>query len=86
MGRTACTEPQCLYKGALYLLPFTLISQKCSNHLQTFKPKKVDKKQVHTEYIQILGAMLQQFIPPADMAPRLVLKNFNLNTDAMLEY
>jgi len=23
MGRTACTEPQCLYKGALYLL-FTL--------------------------------------------------------------
>ena len=23
MGRTACTEPQCLYKGALYILPFT---------------------------------------------------------------
>jgi len=23
MGRTACTEPQCLYKGALYLLHFT---------------------------------------------------------------
>jgi hypothetical protein len=22
MGRTACTEPQCLYKGALYFLPF----------------------------------------------------------------
>jgi hypothetical protein len=22
MGRTACTEPQCLYKGALYLLSF----------------------------------------------------------------
>jgi len=21
MGRTACTEPQCLYKGALYLFP-----------------------------------------------------------------
>jgi len=20
MGRTACTEPQCVYKGALYLL------------------------------------------------------------------
>jgi len=20
MGRTACTEPQCMYKGALYLL------------------------------------------------------------------
>jgi len=24
MGRTACTEPQCLYKGALYLT-FTLL-------------------------------------------------------------
>ena len=23
MGRTACTEPQCLYKGALYLYLFT---------------------------------------------------------------
>jgi hypothetical protein len=23
MGRTACTEPQCLYKGALYLLPIS---------------------------------------------------------------
>ena len=22
MDRTACAEPQCLYKGALYLLPF----------------------------------------------------------------
>jgi len=24
VGRTACTEPQCLYKGALYLLPLPL--------------------------------------------------------------
>jgi len=24
MGRTACTEHQCLYKGALYLLPLFL--------------------------------------------------------------
>jgi hypothetical protein len=23
MGRTACTEPQCLYKGALYLAHWT---------------------------------------------------------------
>ena len=22
MGRTVCTEPQCMYKGALYLLPY----------------------------------------------------------------
>ena len=27
MGRTACTEPQCLYKGALFFF-FTLWSQK----------------------------------------------------------
>jgi len=29
MGRTACTEPQCLYKGALYLftLHFVLTAQ-----------------------------------------------------------
>jgi len=26
MGRTACTEPQCLYKGALYLTFFSTIS------------------------------------------------------------
>jgi len=25
MGRTACTEPQCLYKGALHLLPYLSI-------------------------------------------------------------
>jgi hypothetical protein len=24
MGRTVCTEPQCLYKSALYLTTFTL--------------------------------------------------------------
>jgi hypothetical protein len=34
MGRTACTEPQCLYKGALYLT-FTLLlsteSTSCHN-------------------------------------------------------
>jgi len=28
MGRTACTEPQCLYKGALYL--FYLLYRECS--------------------------------------------------------
>ena len=25
MGRTACTEPQCLYKGALYLYLYLLV-------------------------------------------------------------
>jgi len=27
MGRTACTEPQCLYKGALYLFTSILMSR-----------------------------------------------------------
>jgi len=26
MGRKACTEPQCLYKGALYLLLYCTVS------------------------------------------------------------
>jgi len=53
MGRTACTEPQCLYKGALYLfLPHYLFSLHvhcsqavptyekvivCTNHMGTFQ-------------------------------------------------
>jgi len=32
MGRTACTEPQCLYKGALYLFFYCVIT---TNLLQT---------------------------------------------------
>ena len=28
MGRTACTEYQCLYKGDLYVFPFFLIANK----------------------------------------------------------
>jgi len=33
MGHTACTEPQCLYKGALYLLPLwtSVLSHKVTN-------------------------------------------------------
>ena len=28
MGRTACTEPQCLYKGALYLFFLTMLASR----------------------------------------------------------
>ena len=31
MGRTACTEPQCLYKGALYLFTFTQTDRETDN-------------------------------------------------------
>ena len=38
MGRTACTEPQCLYKGALYL--FTLFSfRDCTRSFQNSRYK-----------------------------------------------
>jgi len=33
MGRTACTEPQCLYKCALYVLPFILLLSKTCTYL-----------------------------------------------------
>jgi len=29
MGRTACTEPQCLYKGALYLYLLATLGNEC---------------------------------------------------------
>ena len=35
MGRTACTEPQCLYKGALYVT-FTFLSD-MSNVMDIFR-------------------------------------------------
>jgi hypothetical protein len=31
MGRTARTEPQCLYKGALYLLPIPSFTESLDN-------------------------------------------------------
>jgi hypothetical protein len=40
MGRTACTEPQCLYKGALYL--FLLSLRKNDEMLKNvYRPFKV---------------------------------------------
>jgi len=47
MGRTTCTEPQCLYTGALYLF--------------TFSPSRVYKKPLRNttemyEYSKNLGA------------------------------
>jgi len=37
-GRTACTEPQCLYKGALYLtLPGTCGGEKCQSDSWIFR-------------------------------------------------
>jgi len=42
MGRTACTEPQCLHKGALYLYYFTRCMVVFENRVlrKVFGPKK----------------------------------------------
>ena len=54
MGRTACTEPQCLYKGALYLL---LTSK--------FQMNLLSPLTVSTDY----EVTMREFLFP-DMAPR----------------
>ena len=38
MGRTACTEPQCLYKGALYLPPYPKYNSGCfsNNYISVY--------------------------------------------------
>jgi len=36
MDRTTCTEPQCLHKGALYLLPYTALRVKYPLFLSDF--------------------------------------------------
>jgi len=41
MGRTACTEPQCLYKGALYLY---LLTPEVRVHLEKLTGLQVVKK------------------------------------------
>jgi len=35
MNRTACTEPQCLYKDALYLLLYEYLPQGCQKRAET---------------------------------------------------
>jgi len=37
MSRTACREPQCLYKGALLLLPVTVLPCLLYHETQTVK-------------------------------------------------
>jgi len=47
MGRTACTEPQCLYKGALYSINVYISSHAAFKELQgkkdTFVPASTSK-------------------------------------------
>ena len=53
MGRTACTEPQCLYKGALYLyLYLYLLAWQCSGAAVTRAPPLHRKGGLYTQYTQ----------------------------------
>jgi hypothetical protein len=57
MGRTACTEPQCLYKGALYLYlilpPFVNIYKWNSN--QTFNNASVGSQHEMRIFYDVVG-------------------------------
>ena len=49
MGRTACTEPQCLYKGALYLLFNNYLHKQIT---ERHKKRELLKNQTKIEEIQ----------------------------------
>jgi len=43
MGRTACTEPQCLYKGALHLYSVLVGLYKLGNEFSAFRGRRVQQ-------------------------------------------
>jgi len=50
MGRTACTEPQCLYKGALYLFYLPNTSLERYRYTSLISNEDVEMKGAH-EYV-----------------------------------
>jgi len=55
MGRTACTEPQCLYKGTLYLY-FYLFSYIVTSAARNTRRQQMD---THFNYTIVTDYMLQ---------------------------
>ena len=53
MGRKDCTEPQCLYKGALYLVPLPKSKHKCFRN--TEKPNCCFETTDSTTYWYVTG-------------------------------
>jgi hypothetical protein len=74
MGRTACTEPQCMYKGALYLFYVrgAQISQKSRSHLKILGVGNITCSKFHTVDTQILGATVQNSVASVIWYPGLV--------------
>jgi hypothetical protein len=52
MGRTACTEPQCVYKGALYLYLYLVSSVSVSYVLQTSEVSDADIQNLSLLYAE----------------------------------
>jgi hypothetical protein len=54
MDHTACTEPQCLYKGALYFLLFTLKKKSSTQKIEVFfkiaGPSRLEESEGFTKY------------------------------------
>jgi len=54
MGRTACTEPQCLYKGDLYLYIFILTGLTTRKKFTTFTVRLASAYQIHTHTFEMM--------------------------------
>jgi hypothetical protein len=50
MGRTACTEPQCMYRGDLYLLPFYIEITERSHMYVAFEARDVLRPYSHVPF------------------------------------
>ena len=60
MGRTACTEPQCLYKGDLYIyLYFIALEKKSRNHEHEFV--HFYGRNTHMKCIHLMGIRKLKF-------------------------
>jgi len=57
MGRTACTEPQCLYKGALYLF-FTFMNFMSLTDISAQESKVLSPVQTSAVSVVTVGAKL----------------------------
>ena len=64
MGRTACTKPQCLYKGAIYLFFLRMIMFHCLPNMnilftQKDRRKTISSKLTESIFLQQFGTCLQ---------------------------
>jgi len=69
MGPTACTEPQCLYKGAVYFLPY---SPRNGLHYQPgYKRRHLRYRQWRSLSDEEKNYLIQ-IMPPLDVIPEII--------------